>query len=86
MDEKPYHERTSVIVVDVTQGGENPTGLIVDEVKEVLEFTEDEITKNHHFDTLHHQKFITGIGKKDQHVTLLLDVDKVVEKKAAEAV
>jgi purine-binding chemotaxis protein CheW len=86
MEEKPYHERTSVIVVDVDQSGENPTGLIVDEVKEVIEFNEDEVTKNHNFDKMLQQRFIVGLGKKDDNVTLLLDVDKVVDKREVEAV
>lgn len=79
MEAKEDTERTCIIVVQVRTGErELITGLIVDEVSEVLEIPSDQIEPPPSFGASLDTDFILGMGKINQKVVMLLDVDKVL--------
>ena len=72
-------EKTCVIVVQVLRGGARITmSVIVDEVYEVLDVTEDQIEPSPEFGTAVKTDFILGMGKIGKRVVMLLDVDQVL--------
>ena len=73
-------EKTCVIVVQVTQDSLTVTmGVIVDEVSEVLSFTQDQIEPAPNFGGgMDEIEFITGMGKLGKKVLILLDADRVL--------
>ncbi|MDF3002072.1 MAG: chemotaxis protein CheW [Bacillota bacterium] len=82
---KKYDDRTCVIVIDVEN---NPIGLIVDNVAEVLTIPETDIAPppklNNGFSS---SNFVSRIGKTGNEVKLLLDCRKLLsEKESAELI
>ena len=78
MPEQPYTERTCIIVVRVAQGsGEQPIGLIVDGVQEVLLLSHDDIEESPDFG---HEgsSYIFGMATSKGRVKILLDIDRVL--------
>lgn len=75
LDEIEYDDRTCIIVVSV-KGVD--IGLIVDAVAEVLEISEGQIDCMPSVSQGAHQKFIRGIGKIDDQVKILLDLEKLI--------
>ncbi len=72
-------EKTCNIVVQVEHGDEFITmGVIVDDVSEVLSFTDEEIEPPPAFGSGVQADFITGMGKLDDCVVILLDIAKVL--------
>ena len=72
-------EETCIIVVEITQGdGSISTGILVDKVQEVLDIAGEDIEDSPQFDSTVDTDFILGIGKIDETVKLLLDIDKVL--------
>lgn len=69
-DEKPYDDRTCIIVVDIEGLF---IGLIVDMVTEVMNISEQDIVETPDIGTGVQSRFISGIGKVDDEVKLLLD-------------
>ena len=67
--------RTCIIVVDV---GSIETGVIVDQVSEVLEIAEEDIGDAPSFGVNMETQFIIGMGKAEGKVKILLDIDKVL--------
>lgn len=79
MDRNEDTERTCIIVVQVAGADTDVTmGLIVDEVAEVLEITEDRIEPPPSFGSAVDTEFILAMGKVEEKVVMLLDVDKVL--------
>lgn len=75
-------EKTCVIVVQLKSNDASiVVGLIVDEVSEVIEIAEDQIEPAPDITTDSSDKFIKGMGKVNEKVIMLLDVDKVVSAK-----
>lgn len=74
-------ERTCILVVDValTDGGLQ-MGLVVDEVSEVRDITADQIAPPPTFGAQVDTRFILGIGKLEDSVVLLLDIDTVLSE------
>lgn len=74
-------EKTCVIVVQVARDDTTITmGVIVDEVSEVLSFTEDQIEPAPEFGGgMEEAGFVTGMGKLGKKVLILLDSDRVLE-------
>ncbi len=81
-------EKTCVIVVQVTQGDLTVTmGVIVDEVSEVLSFTQEQIEAAPSFGGgMDEAEYITGMGKLGKKVVILLDADRVLKGEELEAV
>ncbi len=73
-------ERTCIIMVQVNYNDSQITmGIIVDEVSEVLNITDEQIEPSPNFGGgMKEADFITGMGKLDGKVVILLDVDSVL--------
>ena len=72
-------ERTCIIVVQVSRNGSGVTmGLIVDEVSEVLDVEAGQIEPAPSFGASVETAFILGMGKINESVLMMLDVDKVL--------
>jgi purine-binding chemotaxis protein CheW len=77
MDERPYDDRTCIVVTDI--GGVR-ISLIVDTVEEVMEIPEGEIEPPPRFKAMEgKERYISGLGKSGEEVKILLDVDRLVE-------
>lgn len=73
--------RTCIVVMQVQRGADEiVTGIIVDEVSEVLDVAEGELERAPEFSSDVDTSFIRGIGKVDSRVIMLLDMDKVLAK------
>ena len=86
MESKETTEKTCVIVVQVAR--ENAiviTGIIVDEVSEVLDITSEEIEPAPSFGTNVDTRFILGMAKARGSVKILLDINKVLSAGEMEA-
>ncbi len=72
-------EKTCNIVVQVERDGENVTmGVVVDDVSEVLNITEEQIAPPPSFGSGIDADFIIGMGKLEENVVILLDIEKVL--------
>jgi purine-binding chemotaxis protein CheW len=69
---------TCIIVVEVDLDGEQTIiGALVDSVQEVFELEPDQIEPAPRIGTHLKTEFIRGMGKKDDHFIILLNIDKV---------
>ncbi|MCK4501394.1 MAG: purine-binding chemotaxis protein CheW [Desulfuromonadales bacterium] len=72
---REYDERTCIIVVNVN---DNPVGLVVDQVSEVVDIADKDIEpppatgKNR-------RSYIKGLGKLNEQVKILLDIEALIE-------
>lgn len=73
----PYSERTCIVVVDIN---EISAGLIVDTVAEVVQILDDNIVPTPDKMTGHRNRYIRGIGKMGEEVSLLLDIAQLFGK------
>jgi purine-binding chemotaxis protein CheW len=79
LEAKEDTEKTCIIVVQVARADQQVTmGIIVDEVSEVLDITAGQIEPPPEFGNAVEADFILGMGKVEQKVVMLLDVDKVL--------
>jgi len=77
-------EKARVVVVEVK---ENTVGLIVDEVPEVLRISETEIDPTPEMiGSQVHSEFIKGVGKLENRLVILLNVDKILSREEAKQV
>lgn len=72
-------ERTCIIVVRVERENQAPTvmGAIVDEVSDVVYLGEEHIEATPEFGAVVDTSFIKGVGRNEDRVVLLLDIDRV---------
>jgi purine-binding chemotaxis protein CheW len=84
----PDTEKTCIIVVQVKHSEREITmGIIVDEVSEVLNISERQIEAPPSFGGgMEEADFITGMGKLENRVVILLDIDRVMSGTEIEAV
>ncbi len=75
MDTVDDNGETRIIVVEL---GQTDVGLVVDRVCEVLDMTESEIDDPPEFGVSVSTEFVLGIGKREDRVTILLDISKVL--------
>jgi purine-binding chemotaxis protein CheW len=73
LSEREYDERTCIVVIHVNN---QTTGMIVDRVNEVANIPQDQIEFSHSGDMDINESYILGIGKAEDSVKILLDVDK----------
>ncbi len=79
LDHQEDTERTCIIVVQVAHGDQEvTTGIIVDEVSEVLDVAEDQIEESPSFGGAVDTEFILAMGKIGDQVIMFLDIDKVL--------
>jgi purine-binding chemotaxis protein CheW len=73
-------EKTCIIVVQLNHQGDLVTmGVVVDDVSEVLNIAEDQIAAAPTFGCGVDSDFIIGMGKLDERVVILLDIDRVMK-------
>lgn len=73
--------RTCIIVVHLARNGqETAMGIIVDEVSDVLDINQDQIEPPPSFGPSIQTDFILGMGKIDQKVVTMLDIDRVLSE------
>ncbi|MBD3420481.1 MAG: chemotaxis protein CheW [Chitinivibrionales bacterium] len=79
MEQQDDTEKTCIIVVMIESAGQPVTmGIIIDEVKEVLDIEAVNIEETPSFGASINTEFIMGIGKVGDNVKMLLDIDKVL--------
>jgi len=71
-------EQTSETCIIVVQANRIQTGIVVDQVSEVLNIASEEIEDAPAFGAEVQTDYILGIGKSDGRVKLLLDIDRVL--------
>ncbi len=71
----PYNDRTCIVVVDI---GEMQIGLIVDQVSEVLDISDENIVPPPDTRSGFNSRYIMGIGKVGADIKLILDCRKMV--------
>jgi purine-binding chemotaxis protein CheW len=75
-------ERTCIIVVQIGREGKNTTmGIMIDEVKEVVDIRAENIEETPSFGENINIDFILGIGKINDRLKILIDIDKVMSNK-----
>lgn len=79
METKEITEESCIIVVEIhLDKREFNTGIIVDKVEEVLDIAGSNIEAAPQFGSSVNTDFILGMGKVDNMVKILLDIDKVL--------
>lgn len=79
MEEKPYSERTSVIVIEIiTHEIQRLVGIIVDTVAEVLLIQDTEIEPTPQYESRIEGEFLPGIAKLKDRVVLIVDIEKIL--------
>lgn len=79
MDQKPYNERTCIIVIEVNmQGNQRLLGVVVDTVAEVINIAAEEIEPPPQYGSKLEHNLIAGMGKVKDRVFIILDIDEVV--------
>jgi len=79
MDTAEITEESCIIVVEIAQGKRTfQTGIIVDHVQEVLDIGGGDIEEVPQFGSSVNTDFILGMGKIENTVKILLDIDKVL--------
>lgn len=80
--ELPAYERDDrvciIIVRTESAEGSRASGLIVDEVSDVVEFKDDEVEPTPEFGGAIDASFISSVGRITDRVALLLDIDRVL--------
>ena len=76
-------DETCIIVVEMTHDGHKfNTGIVVDRVQEVLDIAGEQIEEAPQFGPSVNTDFILGMGKVEQSVKILLDINKVLSSEA----
>ena len=79
MEEAEVTDQTCIIVVEINQeGNQFQTGIVVDNVSEVLDVKGDQIEDPPQFGSTVDTEFILGMGKINDSVKILLDIDCVL--------
>jgi purine-binding chemotaxis protein CheW len=69
---------TCIIIVEISIEGETTVlGALADAVQEVVELGAEQIEPAPRIGTRLRTEFIRGMGKKDDHFIIILDIDKV---------
>lgn len=71
LDSSEEEKDTRIIVVRL----ENPAGILVDAINEVLMISSEEIESSQQISSGISKEFITGIAKKDDRLIILLDLN-----------
>lgn len=67
-----YNRETCIIVIEAQMGH---VGVVVDAVREVVDLKEDQIEVPPHMGTEEQMRFLSALGKQEDRVVILLDVD-----------
>jgi purine-binding chemotaxis protein CheW len=74
-EERPYDDRTCIIVINIK---EQPVGLIVDRVLDVLDIPKEEIEPPPHMHKGTSNRFVQGLGKVGDYVKVLLNAKRLL--------
>ncbi len=78
LPEKEFTVDTSIIVLNIEKEGETiMLGTLVDSVREVLEFKDEDIAPSPTIGTKYNSGFIQGMFRVDDRFIMILDIDKV---------
>ncbi|MGD9938634.1 MAG: chemotaxis protein CheW [Clostridia bacterium] len=78
MEETTVDKDTAIVVLDVDGStGEVVVGALADAVHEVVEIDADQIEPAPRFGTKLAAEFIQGVGKRDNHFIIILDIDRI---------
>ena len=83
MEAIPYNDRTCVVVIDLQ---DNPIGLVVDAVSDVVDIPADKIDPPPQLQASNSKKFIKGMGKINDEIKILLDIDKLLYDEEVESI
>jgi len=85
---KDIGKRTSIVIIDIQDNDEESVeiGIVVDIVNEVIELADSEIAAPPTFGTKIRADFIQGMGKIDDKLMILLDVNHVLSIEELSAV
>ncbi len=79
MEDMAYTERTCIIVVEISGGGNKiMMGILVDSVSEVLNIKSSDIEDTPNFGSQLNTDYILGMAKMGERVKILLEIDKVL--------
>lgn len=79
MEEREYDKKTCVIVVNASFGDQTiAVGVVVDTVLEVINFDESNIQPTPDYNESADKGFIVGLGKVQESVIILIDIDHVL--------
>jgi purine-binding chemotaxis protein CheW len=81
MPPREYDERTCIIVVDIN---DTSVGVVVDEVREVMNIPESEVEPPPKTVGQKGGRFIQGVGKADNSVIIILDVNHLLHEEELE--
>ncbi len=73
--EKPFDENTKILIVNVN---DNKVGVVVDEVSEIIRLNDDDIEKTPEMVSKVSGEYISGVGKKDDRMVIMLNLDIVL--------
>ncbi len=80
LEETDVTDQTCIIVVEIeNEGVQLSTGIIVDRVQEVLDIDSENIEDTPEFGSSISSDFILGMGKVEEEVKILLDINKVLD-------
>jgi purine-binding chemotaxis protein CheW len=78
---------TCIVVVEVSLDGESTIiGALADSVEEVIDLEPDQIQPAPRIGTQIRTDFIKGMGKRDAHFIMILDIDRVFSTEELSAV
>jgi purine-binding chemotaxis protein CheW len=81
MPEKPYTDRTCVIVIEIGfQEGRHLVGVAVDNVAEVVNIQQSEIEPPPEYGAQIEGDFIAGVGKIKEKVVMILDIEEILSR------
>lgn len=83
METREYDDRTCIVVVNVE---ETFVGIVVDTVSDVLDMPEDSIAPAPIINQTPGSRYITGLGKVNEDVKIILDVSKLLYEKEFETI
>ncbi len=82
LEEKEYTDRTVFVVLEVNIGGKKrQMGIVVDSVSEVIKLEDNMIEPPPRYGLDVDSDFIVGMGKQNEKVIMLLDIEKVLTEK-----
>lgn len=83
LDPKEYDDRTCIIVVNIK---DISIGLLVDTVNEVLNIPEEQVDPPPKTHSGIRSSFIMGMGKVENQVKILLDIEKILHEEELEQI
>jgi len=83
LEPRTYDERTCIVVVEINK---TFIGLVVDEVSEVVDIPESQVEAPPNNGKGTSSRFLKGMGKIDEEVKILLNVEKLLFEEAFEQI